>query len=299
MPTDLTAREEYAPVPGAQLYVRDVAGAGPPLVVLHGGPDFNHYYLLPEMDCFADAFRLIYYDQRGRGKSSRGVAPEDVTIDSEVDDLDRLRQHLGLDAMAVLGHSWGAVLAMEYATRHPERVSHLILLNAAPASHADRERLRNHREGAEADILARMRAIAHTPAYASGDIATEAEYYRLHFSNTLRPEHLGVLVDRLRAQFTPEEILTARAIEDRLYEQTWLRPEFDLIARLREAPVPTLVLHADRDLVIVECVRSIAEGVPGARLVVLQDCGHFSYLERPSEVRDVVGRFVAERAPES
>src|SRR4029077_3124701 len=113
-------REDYVPVPGARLYLREV-GNGPPLLVLHGGPDFNHHYLLPELDRLSSRLRLIYYDQRGRGKSADAVAPEDVDIESEIDDLDRVRQHFGLSAVSVLGHSWGGLLAMEYATRHPDR----------------------------------------------------------------------------------------------------------------------------------------------------------------------------------
>ena len=96
------------------LFCRDV-GEGPPIVVVHGGPDFDHFYLLPELDRLAGAFRLIYYDQRGRGLSAAGVRPEDVSIASELDDLDLVRRHFGLETVAVLGHSWGGVLAMEYA----------------------------------------------------------------------------------------------------------------------------------------------------------------------------------------
>jgi proline iminopeptidase len=131
-----SVREGYLPIPGAQLYFREI-GDGLPLVILHGGPDFNHNYLLPEMDRLSSDFRLIYYDQRGRGKSSAGVVAEDVAIDSEVDDLDRLTEHFGLSAITLLGHSWGGLLAMEFVTRHPDRVTHLILMNTAPASHAD------------------------------------------------------------------------------------------------------------------------------------------------------------------
>ena len=127
--------EGYFPVPGAQLYFREI-GAGSPCVILHGGPDFNHNYLLPDLDRLASAFRLIYYDQRGRGKSSWGVAPEAVDIDSEIDDLDKLRQHFGLDAITVLGHSWGGLLAMEYATAIAEHVSPHSSEHR-PASHAD------------------------------------------------------------------------------------------------------------------------------------------------------------------
>jgi hypothetical protein len=129
-------REGCIPVGKASLYSRDI-GRGQPIIVLHGGPDFDHGYLLPDLDRLADAFRLIYYDQRGRGSSADQVMPEEVTLTSDVDDLDRVRQHFHLESAALLGHSWGAVLALEYAVRHPERVSHMILMNPAPASARD------------------------------------------------------------------------------------------------------------------------------------------------------------------
>ena len=77
--------------------------------------DFGHDYLLPELDRLADACRLVYYDQRGRGRSYAGDAPDDVTMAGDVDDLDCVRRSLGLETMAVLGHSWGCLVAMEYA----------------------------------------------------------------------------------------------------------------------------------------------------------------------------------------
>jgi proline iminopeptidase len=134
-PTPLT-RESRIPVGKASLYSREI-GRGQPIIVLHGGPDFDHSYLLPDLDRLADAFRLIYYDQRGRGRSTDQVLPEEVSLTSDVDDLDRVRQHFHLDSAALLGHSWGAVLALEYTVRHPEHVSHMILMNPAPASTGD------------------------------------------------------------------------------------------------------------------------------------------------------------------
>ena len=117
MTEPMAARESHVPVKGGRLYVREI-GSGTPVVVLHGGPDFNHKYLLPELDDLASRFRLIYYDQRGRGKSSADVSADEITIESEVDDLDQLREHFGLDELSLLGHSWGSLLAMEYASRH-------------------------------------------------------------------------------------------------------------------------------------------------------------------------------------
>jgi pimeloyl-ACP methyl ester carboxylesterase len=94
--------------------------------------------------------------------------------------------------------------------------------------------------------------------------------------------------------FMPQDTLKARAIEDRLYAQTWLSLEYDLLVRLRKLKVPTLVIHGDYDLVPLECVRNIAEAVFGSRLVVLSDCGHFAYLERPTEVRNAIVHFFAQ-----
>jgi len=288
------AHDGYVPVPGAQIYFREL-GSGRPLVILHGGPDFNHNYLLPDLDRLSRSFRLIYYDQRGRGRSSPGVSPEAVDIVSEVDDLDRLRQHFGLDTIALLGHSWGALLAMEYATRHPNHVSHLILMNTAPASHADLTRFREHRQAADATSLTKMQRISNTRQYVNGDIEADAEYYREHFRGTLRSsDQLEVVVGRLRSHFTPEDIVKARAIEDRLYAQTWLSREYNLLARLRKLKTPTLVIHGDHDFIPLECARNVADAVSGSRLVVLSECGHFAYLERPDEFLHATNNFLSQ-----
>ena len=84
------ATESRVAVDNTSLYVR-VAGRGQPMIVLHGGPDFDTAYLLPELDQLTDAYRLIYYDQRGRGKSADGVRAEDVTLASDLADLEAIR----------------------------------------------------------------------------------------------------------------------------------------------------------------------------------------------------------------
>jgi proline iminopeptidase len=287
LPSYRTApRDGYVPVDGAALYYRGT-GRGHPVVVLHGGPDFDHTYLLPELDLLADSYRLIYYDQRGRGKSAEGVRPEDVTIRSEVEDIERLREHFGLDSIAVLGHSWGGLLALEYATRHPECVSHLVLLNTAPVSHEDFMLLRQELPKKRTpDDLERLKALRSTAGYQEGDADTVAAYYRIHFRPTVRQhDQLESLVERLRASFTKEGVLKARAIEDRLVAQTWLVEDYDLLPALRRLNIPTLVLHGDYDFIPVECAEHVARAIPGARFALLEDCGHFSFIERPEQVR--------------
>jgi proline iminopeptidase len=288
------ARTRYLTAGGARLYVREI-GEGPSIVILHGGPDFGFDYLLPELDRLAARFRLVYYDQRGRGRSVNDVRPEDVTIDSEVDDLDQLRRDLGLESIAVLGHSWGGLLAMEYAGRHPERLTHLILMNTAPGSYEDWQLFRQHlRRIRPAGDLEAMESIAQSEAFRAGDLEVEAQYYRIHYRAAVHaPELVDLLVPRLRLTSSPEQVLAARLIDDRLYEQTWASPDYDLLPNLHRLAAPALVIHGEDDFVPVEVAAHIAEAIPGGRLAVLPRCGHFSYLEAPDAVLQHVSELFA------
>lgn len=265
------------------------------MIVLHGGPDFDHAYLLPDLDRLADAFRLIYYDQRGRGRSAEGVQPDDVTLASDVDDVDQVRQHYQLESPALLGHSWGAVLALEYALRHPTRVSHLILMNPAPASASDAVVLRKaylQKLGADMD---RQRTIVASPAYQEGDPETVSARYRIHFKPALaRPQDYEKLMATMKAGFISQGkdgIVKARAVEDRLMRDTWELNGYDLMPRLRNLRVPTLVIWGDHDFIPAEISEHIAQAIPNARMVTTRNCGHFAYLECGGEVRRVFTEF--------
>ncbi len=284
--------EGYIPIGNTKLYYRET-GNGQPLLLLHGGPDFDHTYLRPEMDQLSDRFRLIYYDQRGRGKSAENVLPEGVTIRSEVEDIEAVREHFGLENVSILGHSWGAVLALEYALQQPDRVSHLILMNAAPVSRADYLLLRRDRRARSPGDIEQLKVLFAEAKYQEGDPDTVAAYYRIHFRAALRrPEHLEKIIRRLRASFSKGGILKARTAERQLMHETWLSDEFNLLPQLRQLQIPTLVIHGDHDFIPVECAAHIARAIPGARFVLLKECGHFSYLECREEVYRTIEVFL-------
>ena len=289
------ARESRISVGGSTLYAREL-GQGQPLIVLHGGPDFDHSYLLPDLDRLADKFRLIYYDQRGRGRSADGVRPEDVTLRSDIDDVEKVRQHFQLNRTALLGHSWGTVLALEYALRYPARVSHLILMNPAPASAGDTAVLRKfylQKLGADMD---RQRAIMAAAAYKEGDPEAVVARYRIHFRPALmRAEHYEKLMATMKAAFMSqgkEGIVKARAVEDRLMADTWELSEYDLMPKLSRVVVPTLVLWGDHDFIPLEISEHITRALPKAQLVTLRDCGHFAYLECAADTRKAIDEFL-------
>ena len=99
------------------------------------------------------------------------------------------------------------------------------------------------------------------------------------------------MIASLRGSFTKEGILKAREIETRLVNETWLASEYDLLPEARRLAIPTLVIHGEYDLVPTECAAHIAHAIPGARFVVLKECGHFAYLERPDDVFREVAEF--------
>src|SRR3972149_6036360 len=108
------------------LFVK-VIGQGYPLVLMHGGPGLDHTSLLP-LQPLAEQFTLIFYDHRCNGRSE-GAEVSSMTFENLTGDADALRQTLGFDRWAVLGHSFGGMVALEYALRYPERVSHLMLMD--------------------------------------------------------------------------------------------------------------------------------------------------------------------------
>jgi proline iminopeptidase len=287
-------RESRIPVQDAELYCREV-GRGTPMIVLHGGPDFDIAYLLPELDRLSDKFRLIYYDQRGRGRSADHVKPEDVTLESEMDDLGKVQEHFHLDKVDLLGHSWGTVLALEYALRHPERVSRLVLMDPAPASAADINRFRKERIEKWPVLMELKKAIADTTAYKEADPEAVVAYYRVHFKPALaRSEDYEKLIIRMQARFIEQGkqgILKSRAVEDRLVNETWASPNgYDLHPKLKGLNIPALVITGDHDF-FPFAAEHIAQAIPNARLVTLKDCGHFPYLECPVALQEQIDIF--------
>jgi proline iminopeptidase len=167
-----------------------------------------------------------------------------------------------------------------------------MLMNTAPASHDDYMLLQQDRRKRAAADVEELKARSSDAKYQEGDPDTVAEYYRIHFRATLRqPEHLERVIESLRRSFTKEGILKAREIEERLMHETWLSSEYNLLLKLKRLRVPTLVIHGDYDIVPVECAAHIAQAIPGACFVLLRECGHFSYLECPDEVRKETADF--------
>ena len=115
----------------------EVIGHGYPLVLMHGGPGADHWTMLPFRRC-ADRFTLVFYDHRCNGRSA-GAPVSSMTWENLTADADALRQRLGFEKWAVLGHSFGGQVALEYALRYPDSLSHLVLLDTGGDSRWSQE----------------------------------------------------------------------------------------------------------------------------------------------------------------
>ncbi|MCU7730498.1 alpha/beta hydrolase [Actinoplanes sp. KI2] len=277
-------------VRGIRLHV-EVIGHGPPLVLMHGGPGADHWTLLP-FRRLADRFTLIFYDHRCNGRST-GAPVSSMTWENLTADADALRARLGYERWAVLGHSFGGKVALEYALRHPDRLTRLILLDTGGDSWWERV-------NAPA-VLARR-----------GFPAKKVELARRWFTGGTAPaEFLSTLI-RLGSAYDPytswpavlRDAFAKRRLRARPEAQIFgfgtLMPGWSVMDRLGGITAPTLVLAGRDDFIFPpEHQAQLAAGIPGARLEIVERAGHNPHDERTAEVMTAVAAFLgADVTPE-
>jgi L-proline amide hydrolase len=243
-----------------------------PLLVLHGGPGSAHD-ALERLGVLAEqGRRVVFYDQLGSGESDRPNDPSLWTVETFLGQLRSVRDGLGLERIHLFGSSWGGMLALEYAFTEPDGLASLVL-NSTPTS-APRW----------AEETGRLHA-ALPPGL--DEKAAEAEFRRRHICR-LDPE--PEVLQRARAKFAKQ-----------VYETMWGRNEFtptgtlkdwDVIGRLGEIRVPTLITSGRHDECTPKLVEPLHAGIAGSEWVIFEDSAHMPYLEEPERYLDVVGEFL-------
>jgi proline iminopeptidase len=254
-------------VDGAQLFTLDV-GLGPEVaVMLHGGPGASHDYLRPGMDAVAEDGhrRLLYYDQRGAGRSPLAPNVTPAGWQTHVADLEAVRQQLGLEQLTLVGYSWGAILALLYALEHRERVARLALVSPAPATASERTQFQQ-----------RFAEMARRPSVEALRARLDPENRRHRFALAVA----GYFADPERAlDLTP--FVVRQSAEQAVWRS--LGSDYDLRPRLATLDVPAFVAHGDEDPIPIASARATAEALR-AQLVPLARCGHASYVEAPDQL---------------
>jgi len=266
-----------------------VDGAGltsvPTVVALHGGPGFDQGYLRPGLGPLRDLAQLVFVDLRGQGRSAP-VLVETCTLEQMADDVVAVCGRLGLDQPVLLGHSAGGFVALQAALRHPESVGALILANTmathAPEPDPGAPGLIERGGPEAAAVAARMFGGDFSPETGEAFGRLVAPYYAA-------PGH-EELPGRLLA-------LSRAATDVMRFYFAGPASQYDVRGRLPHIHVPALVIAGDYDWVCPPAAaRTIAAGIPGARLAVLDNAGHFSFSEQPEQFRQAVAPFMTEAA---
>lgn len=262
----------------------EVVGHGHPLVLMHGGPSADHWTLSSLRRC-ADQFTLVFYDHRCNGRSD-GAPTSSMTWENLTADADALRARLGFERWAVLGHSFGGHVALEYALRYPDRLSHLVLLDTAGDSHWSRQNAPN--------VLARR-----------GYSAEKVELVRRWFAGDFSPREYFPIFMRIGGAYSFHPILGALRAMRHGGWRSKMRPEALIFAgrhlltnwtvmdRLTEITAPTLLIAGEDDFLFPpECQRELAARIPHARLQLVARAGHNPHDERTAQVVQALRDFI-------
>jgi len=286
---ELPAAEGLRAINGTELYVKRV-GSGDPIVVVHGGPVLEHGYLLPHLLPLARSHELIFYDQRLSGRSAGTVDSSTVRLSTFVEDLEALRVSLGLGRIVLMGHSWGGLLAMEYAVRYGEHVRALVLLDPMPPSAVLWQReesiLATRVTPRDSADLAALRA---TEAFARREPAAVERALRISFRSQFHdPNRIDALRLYVPADYAERSRLFGFLMVDLL--------SFDLLDSLSAVTVPTLIVYGADEPAADLSGTALVEHLPRARLVTVEGAGHFPFIERPEAFLSTVETFL--RDPE-
>jgi proline iminopeptidase len=263
---------------GYNINVEEV-GSGFPLIVLHGGPGLDHSMFRPYLDPLGDEFRLLYVDERGQGRSER-VDPTTLSLEVFARDVDALAEALELDGFAVLGHSFGAIIATYHATELGTAAAYVISGggDASDALDADVE--------ASLEALGNGRERIAASWEAEKTVETEDQLKQLlrdqmpfHFHGEPPPGYGEETVG------SPEVLHYFANIE---------YGAFDYRPKLAGVRKPTLIVVGEHDRTTTpRAARVLHEGIPNSELVVIPDAGHMSFVEKSEPYLAAVRRFLS------
>ncbi len=283
----LPSRQGLLSLDHARLFY-EVVGSGDPMIVIHGGPGMDHNYLRPGLDVLGSSHTLIYYDQRGTGRSTAELDSTGINFDAFVQDVDELRQVLGYDKVTVLAHSFGALIGLEYARLHPDHCRALILMDPVEPGSRWKEETQKRLQAARTPAdSARLAELTSSEAFKAHDPATVSEVYRVsfraEFHDPQRESALNLDLSRRTARDGPEvAALLGKSLGD-----------IDWWPRLAEIQTPTLVVQGRYDVTPMAMAQALTDSLPNAQLAVV-DSGHFPYVEDAPGLASAISVFLAD-----
>jgi proline-specific peptidase len=286
--------EGYIPFRGYKVWYRIVGDREEPgklpLLCLHGGPGIPHDYLESLEMMAATGRRVIFYDQVGCGNSDQPHDPSLWTVDLFVDEVGVVRRALGLDHLHLFGHSWGGMLAMQYLLTQPAGLVSLIIASSpasVPQWVAEANRLRADLPPAVQQILLRHEEAGTTndPAYQEAMMV----FYRRHVCR-LDPFPAGLQRAFDKLAQNPEVYNTMNGPSE--FHITGVFKDWDIVDRLGEIRVPTLVTSGRYDEATPATAETVHRGIRGSEWVIFEHSAHLPHTEEPERYVQVLDQFL-------
>lgn len=282
--------EERLGIEGRRISVGDAAlwveeeGSGTPIVLINGGPGGTHHYFHPWFGRAAEFAKVIYYDQRGCGLSDYEPGPDGYTVEQAVEDLEALRQALGLQQVVLLGFSYGGFLAQYYTTHYPENVAGLVLVGATPNVSASTGRSRQgdfispEEQAQMQEVRDQLRAMAPDSGWSAAELLALIVYNN-HVNGDWKRQNYYKPSPEEMAQIALYEWVQDGNFNSIMNQS---RTRVDLTGAFDGNPIPTLIMEGAWDLTWgPEKRTALAANHPNGRMVVFEHAGHSIFDEDP------------------
>jgi proline iminopeptidase len=293
-------QEGYVDANGLMIYYKSI-GKGPPLLVVHGGPGASHDYFLPYLLPLARHHRVVFIDERGSGRSQKLEDPKLYTVENMVEDAEAVRQALQLGKVALLGHSYGGVVAQAYALKYQSNLSRLLLCSTFSSTKALNEIFVRMKEKMTPELRERIAKMEKEGLYGHGKDFEKNRYTNDYMTAAWGEGYFPYLYQKHPdANFDP---IANGIMSWDLYREMWgSHGEFvidgnltsvEYTDRLPTIHVPTLITAGDHDESDPSLARVMHEKIGGSRLVIFPQSGHMTFVDQPSLFIQTVEDFLA------
>lgn len=278
-----------------------IEGAGnDTLIVLHGGPSLGLGYMAAELKPLTNDYTVIYYDQRGSGFSTPLTDSSNLSIDKHISDLEAIRKHFQLNRIVIAGHSWGGMLTSRYAISYSDRVSKMILIDPMTPSQKAYNSHKANPENAvlrrRADSIKRVRADSLFKSLGSSTdpLLTCRSLYNVvveqfFYDSTLFKKSIDDFC------WGTAETLRNRAIVGK-YVLSSLG-DWDVRPLLNSVKIPVLIIHGTASAVKTDAILGWLNAFPDARLLKVENAGHYVHADRPDIFFPAVKTFLSGKWP--
>lgn len=260
---------------GSKLHYKTF-GSGKPMLIINGGPGMNSEgFAFIAQELAKMNFKTIIYDQRGTGKSLlQNVNNKTVTMDLMVSDIENLRKHLKIEKWVVFGQSFGGMMATYYASKHPQRIEKLIFsasggVNLGFTNYAG-ERLNANLSPLQIDSLN-----YYQNKISKGDASVQ--------TRNLRAKYLAnaYVYDKSKAPIIANRLTQTNYQINQLVFDDLRKISYDCSKSFKGFTAKVLVLQGKNDIISTATAQEIAAAFPNSKLVLLDHCGHYGWLDAP------------------